>query len=233
MGFFDARCMVSGVSLKGSSAALVLLEQIADAYRPIALAITGTYNRLGCIDNIQEDDNTDLILNFFLEKLNSGEFVAKAHYFEPKGRSSIEHLLHSFERNINDYPTAAVLGGRPIVFALICKTVWDTLARAGPTSGGSPEQWFGQLFKDVFIAEGIYRGKLPSVSRHLRELHAVADFLGRRGLAWRPADDVSQHYPEEMRQYLDEARQAFHDSDVILEALKDYEDEVSDLLTDD
>jgi hypothetical protein len=235
MGFYDARCMVSGVSLKGTDAALILLEQAGDAYRPIALAITGNYNRLGCIDGIDEDDNTDLILEYFLAGLRSGEFVA-VEYPQENGFTpieGIENLLNCFERNINDFPTSAVLGGRPIVFALICRAVWTALARSGPTSEAAPEQLFAQLFNSVPVAEEMYREKLSGVTRHLRELSAVADFMGRSGLVWRQADDVSQHYREEIRQYLDEARQSFRDSPVILDALKDYQDEVSDLLTDD
>src|SRR5262252_9175675 len=74
VGFYDCRCMVTGVSLKGSDAAAVLLQKAAGVYRPIALAMKGNYNRLGTIDHISEDANTRLVLKFFLAKLG-GAFV--------------------------------------------------------------------------------------------------------------------------------------------------------------
>ena len=82
MGFYDCRCMVSGVSLKGADAALVLLQQAGEAYRPIALAIVGNYNRLGSIDGIEEDANTKLVLEYFLGKLRSGAFAVDVDYFQ-------------------------------------------------------------------------------------------------------------------------------------------------------
>ena len=109
--------MVSGVSLKGANASLVLLEQTGEVYRPIALAITGNYNRLGSIDGIKEDANTKLVLRYFLGKLRSSEFAVDADYFRGHGCypiKNIEQLLACFERNINDFPNAAVLNGRPV-----------------------------------------------------------------------------------------------------------------------
>ena len=40
-------------------------------------------------------------------------------------------------------------------------------------------------------------------------------------------------YPEEMRQYLAEARQSFADSTTTMVALRRYEEEVAELLEDD
>src|SRR5262249_34844158 len=138
-----------------------------------------------------------------------------------------------FERNINDWDGAAVLHGRPVVFALIARKIWDRLARSGPAAQWSATQCFGSLFKDVSVAEEIYRGSLTKVTKHLRELSAVSHFLTGRGLAWKPADDPGQDYAEEMRQYLEVARETFRDSAVMLEALKDYEREVADLLEEE
>jgi hypothetical protein len=234
MGYYDCRCLVSGVSLKGADAVLVLLHQAGEAYRPIACAITGNYNRLGSIDGIEEDANTELILDFFLGKLQSGAFVVDTEYLGGHNCypiQDVEQLLTGFERNINDYPRAAVLEGIPVVFALVCKAVWDGLARA-PTPG-TPATWFQELFKSVPVAEEMYGGRREAVSGHLRELAAVSRFLAGRGLVWRSADNPGQDYPEEMRQYLAEARQTFRDSAVMLDALKQYEGEVGGLLGDE
>ena len=142
-------------------------------------------------------------------------------------------MLGCFERNMNDHNSAAVLAGKPVVFALICRAVWDALA--GPDSPGqqSGTTLFQQVFKDISHAEAIYHGNLSKVSRHLQELSAVSNFLVGRGLAWKPADDPGQDYAEEMRQYLEEAKQTFRDSAVVLEGLKAYEQEVGDLLEED
>jgi hypothetical protein len=236
MGFYDCRCLVSGVSLKGADTALVLLQQTGDAYRPLAPAIQGSYNRLGAIDNIDEDANTELVLALFQARLAAGDFVIDEESFRIAGNypiEDVEQLLWGFERNINDYNRTAVLNGQPVVFALICRAAWDTLARAFSPGKGSATAWFRQLFEGVPAAEEIYRGSLKEVSMHLRELVAVGNFLAERGLAWKPADDPGQDYPEEMRQYLAEARQTFSDSPVLLDALKRYEHEVRDLLQDD
>jgi hypothetical protein len=235
MGFYDCRCMVTGVSLKGADAALVLLQQAGDAFRPVALAVTGNYNRLGSIDDIKEDANTELILEYFLGKLRSGELAVDADYFEGRDGypvEDVEQLLACFERNINDNPDAAVLGGRPVVFALIARTVWVALARAAGPVRTSGTALFRRLFPDGPAAD-IYRGSLTKVSRHLRELAAVSDFLDGRGLAWRPAESTGQDYADDMRQYLTEAKRIFNDSVVMLEALKNYEHEGRDLLQED
>jgi hypothetical protein len=236
MGMYDCRCMVSGVSLKGGDAALVPLQRIGKAHRPIALAITGNYNRLGSIDGIDEDDNTQLVLDYFLGKLGDGGFVVDVDYFQ--GRDcypieDVEKLLACFERNVNDHREAAVLGGRPVVFALISRAVWDALARGVPPPAGSASTWFGQLFNGVPVAEEIYHKQLTKVSRHLREMAAVVAFLTERGIAWKPADKPGQDYAEEMRRYLAKARRTFSDSAVMQAALNDYEREVADLLEDD
>jgi hypothetical protein len=236
MGLYDCRCMVSGVSLKGADAALVLLQQAGDSYHPIALAIKGNYNRQGSIDGIRQDANTDLVLKYFLARLKEGRFVVAADYFRTHGCypiKGIERLLTCFERNINDYYNAAVLDGQRVVFALICRAVWDALARAGPPAREPASARFRRLFGAVAVAEEIYQGSLAEVSKQLKELSAVSNFLADRGPGWRPADNPGQHYPEEMRQYLAEARQTFSGSAVILDGLKGYEREVSDLLQDD
>ena len=232
VGFYDCRCLATGVSLKGSDAALVLLQQTGAGHRPIALAITGAYDRLGAIDNIDEDDNTELVLAYFLAKLRSGEFAVDEDYFRAAGRypiNALEQLLWGFERNINDNGTAAVLHGRPVVFALICRKVWDAVARCGAPAGSDTAR-FGKVFNDVPVADEIYRGSLTKVSRQLRALSAVSDFLAARGIGWKAPDDPSQHYSDEMREYLAEARHTFRDSEVVLAALKAYEREVGDLL---
>jgi hypothetical protein len=236
MGLYDCRCMVTAVSLKGADAALVLLQQAGDSYHPVALPIKGTYNRLGSIDFIREDANTRLVLTYFRARLKDGGFVVDAGYFRDRGCypiKTIERLLTCFERNMNDYFNAAVLGGQRVVFALICRAVWDAVARASPPAREPASARFQRLFGGVAVAEEIYRGSLAEVSKPLKELSAVSEFLTDQGLGWRPADHPGQHYPEDMRQYLVEARRTFSGSAAVLDGLKAYERKVSWLLEDD
>jgi hypothetical protein len=233
MGFYDARCMVTGVSLKAADAALVLLDRQGNECHPIALAIQGAYNRLGSIDNIDEDENTELVLGYFREKLRSGELIIDPDEAGGDQINDIEHFLGLVERNVTMEYDAAVLNGRRVLFALIAQVVWDRVASSAPPEPGSDAGRFGSLFPAGGVADGIYREHLEDVSTHLRELTAVAQFLAERRIAWRPPDDHFQHYGEEMREYLAAARQAFHDSPAVLAALKRYAKDAGDLLDDD
>ena len=235
MGFYDERCMVTGVSLKGADAALVLLQQEGRDYHPIALAIKGNYNRLGSIDGIEEDANTRLVLTYFLKQLEEGQFVVEADYLETCNFypiEDIERLLGGFERNINDNGTAAVLDARPVAFALISKTIWEAIAAADPLDEEELTDLFEQVFEDDPIPAAMYDGQLKKLAGPLRELAAVSTFLAGRGIKWHPAEDGTQDYAEEMRGYIAEARRIFEDAPVILAALNEYEQEVADLLED-
>jgi hypothetical protein len=139
----------------------------------------------------------------------------------------------AFERNINDNPTAAILNGRPVVFALIARAVWGAVAAAAPPPSAPTATVFQRLFKGVPAAEGIYRGRVAQVAGHLQELSGVHKFLAGRGLTWRPAEDPSQHSAAEMRAYLEAARQAFRDAPAVLQGLKAYEAEVAELLKEE
>lgn len=236
MGFYDCRCMATGVSLKGADAALVLLQQAPGEYVPISLAIKGNYNRLGSIDGIEEDANTRLVLRFFLEGLRSRAFTVEEEYLAEHGCfpiRTIEDLLQGFERNMNDGPGHTVLHWKPVVFGLIARAVWDTIAQAAPPAAEPVSAVFERLFTASSVGASIYDGSLTEVTGHIGEVAAVDTFLASRGLHWQPSEATGQDYPEEMRQYLGEARRTFSDSATIMEALRRYEGEVGELLEDD
>jgi len=236
MGFYDCRCMVTGVSLKGAGAALVLLQDSAGEYCPISLAIKGNYNRLGSIDEIEEDANARLVLKFFLDGLPLGTFTVDEEALAREECFPIrtsEDLLQGFERNINDGPGYAALNGQPVVFALIARAVWDTIAQHASPSDESAPIVFQRLFAVSSVGAQIYAGALGEVCTHVGESAAFDALLKERRLPWKPAEDPGQDYPEEMRQYLGAARQTFADSAIIMEALRRYEVEVGDLLKDE
>jgi hypothetical protein len=238
MGFYDYRCMVTGVSLKGAATALVLLEELDRSHRPIALAITGNYNRLGSIDGIEEDGNTDLVFAYLRAKHQSGEMVVDPAELEYRGMDDLEALLALIERNVTESPNSVLLGGRRIFYALICQEVWKAVVCAHQPKEESASDLFARLFKGVPIAEDIYKGQLTGVKRHLQDLAAVSDFLTSHGLTWKRPNpgnegEVSQHYGEEMRQYLEEAKLAFHDCPTMLQGIEAARAEAGDLLEDD
>jgi len=223
MGLFDCRCMITGVSLKGADTVVVLLGQNETAYYPISLGIKGQYNRVGGIDQpATEDANMRLVLNHFRAKQQSGELDL--------GRPSknIYELLGEFAEYI-DWDDASNISPGAVVYALICRAIWEAIVRSAPAA-----MRFDQLFAGVREAKEIYRGDQTEVVDPVRELAAVNDFLTRRGIAWTPPELPNQDQAEDMREYLAEARQAFQDSASVLAGLCDYEAEVHDeLLVDE
>lgn len=235
MGFYDCRCAVTGISLKGANTALVLLQQVADGYAPVALAVKGNYNRYGSIDLLDEDENTALVFGFFQSALRSGDLVIDEDYFRGSDYFPFKRLadvLQAFERNMNGNSRAALLNGVPIEFALVSSTVWDAIARAAPPPE-TPVVLFQRLFGASPIATAIYANGLDAVPAHVAEFAAVDAFMRGRGLSWAPTEAGGQDYPEEMTEYLEEALRTFADSPVAQVALLNYALEVEDLLEEE
>jgi len=229
--------MVSGVSLKGADTVLVLLENAGSSYLPAALGIKGKYNRLGGIDMIEEDESVNLIEGYFQNKLRSGELKIEDRYLQspPQGFSqkySAEWFIEVLERNINEDPQAAVLNGRPLVFALICKAIWNSITSSAQASDASDENLFSRLFDGRSIPSAIYNGGLTTVRPQLAELYAITEFFRAGEIVWIFTEADSQHYDDEMNNYLSAAREAFAGDSFVLRGLDDYESEVEDLLAE-
>jgi hypothetical protein len=221
--------MISGVSLKGASALLVPLQEIDGALVPIALAIKGRYNRLGSIDGIEADANTSAVLKFFLDRLASGEFVVDADYLRKEKLfpiATIEQLLQAFERNINDHSQAALLNRRPVVFALIGNSIWQSIVEAETLRILPLETVLGSNS----VATQIYAKGAYPVRDSVAELDCISNFLNSRNLPWQSAGDPGQHYPDDMQAFLNAAKEKFRDSEMLLAGLRAYEGEVQELL---
>jgi hypothetical protein len=217
--------------------ALVLLEDLGPRHRPIALAIIGNYNRFGSIDSIKDNANTKLVFGYFRDKHKSGELFVNPVEFEYRGMSDFEALLMLIERNVTEGPDTVLLNGRNIFYALIHQAIWKAVVRDYAPQGESSNNLFGRLFDGVSIAEAIYKGRLSKVKRQLQELAAVSDFMTSRGLTWQRPNpenegEGSQHYGSEMRQFLQEAKRAFHDCPTVLQGVAAAESEAGDLLDD-
>ncbi|MFI8438694.1 hypothetical protein ACIGJO_34190 [Streptomyces sp. NPDC079020] len=241
MGLYDFRCAVTGISLRGTDAVAVGLVAGEGGYRPVTLGITGNYNRLGSIDGIKRDPNTDLVLEYFCRCAWSGDFVMAEEYADAYGDPphGIDSLLSYFERNVSDSSEerpAATLYGRRVFSVLVARPVWNALADEFAPAGDAPEVWFREVFGDAREPEELYRGGLAEVVRDIRALAAVNGFLGARGMGWSLPDEDEiggQHYGPEMRQFLSEARRRFQDVPSVLRALDGYAEAAGELLEDD
>ncbi|MEU7632478.1 hypothetical protein AB0C34_21205 [Nocardia sp. NPDC049220] len=234
--------MITGVSLGAVDATLVLLRRVGGNYQPIALGISGSYNRLGAIDGITKDANTDLILRYFLDAKGAGRFFTQdqtsnvdVDWLPPD--AVIDDLVHVVERTtsfVDDdlYQPSSVLDGVPIVFALIAQPVWDALTI---TASGKPvADLFAAASSECGIAEEIYRGQLAQVDDQVRQFAAVSDFLATRERTWAPSgtlylEEGEQHGFDDMTRFLDRARREFHDAPVLLTGLAVYERQIADL----
>lgn len=229
MGFFDCRCMVTGISLVRTGAVLVVLRQSDDTYQPITLGIKGTYNRLGSIGAIREDVNTELVLTYFLAKLRDGSFTIDANYQRFARNfpiTDIERLLNCFERNlnhgfINDREVTRLYGDK-VAFAMVARPVWRALAATVAPSPPSTEAWFARLFGDSPIAGEIYRGRVAEVGDQVRALYGVSEFLAARGRSWAPTTESGQHSDADERRFLVEARRSFGEVAVLRAVLEEH-----------
>ncbi len=243
MGFYDCNCMLTGISLMGIRATTVVLQRSGDTYAPITLGITGTYDRLGKVDGIREDLNTELVLRYFMDRSLDGRFFAddqtSVHDGGLSSDSDIEDLLHFVERTdasialgIDESPSAALDGGA-LFSALIAQPVWDAVTAGPATSDSSSDQRFRRVFGDTSAPNEIYRERLLELTTPLNQLAAVDDFVKVHGLRWAPVPEPSQryatdgyggqHYLEDIQEFLDRAKHDYRDEPVVLTGLADYE----------
>ncbi|WP_218021536.1 hypothetical protein [Nocardia acidivorans] len=245
--------MITGVSLSGIDATLVVLQCEGDGYRPITLGITGTYDRTGSIEGVRENLNTQLVLRYFVERHRDSRLFAENQINKGEqltSDSDIEELLQLIERTnaaigSDHHSASTVLDGAVIVFALIAQPVWDAIVDGAPTPERSADRQFQQLFGETSLAGEIYRGQLPNLATPLDQLSAVNDFVDAHGLRWVPPSEPSQRYPidyggqhsYEIREFLDRAKRDYADDPAIqvglaaYEQLIDWDDEGEDTVT--
>ncbi|MEV0294184.1 hypothetical protein [Nocardia sp. NPDC050710] len=241
MGFYDCNCMITGVSLMGIDATLVVLQRRGEIYLPITLGIAGTYDRLGGVDGVREDLNTELVLRYFVDRYRDGRFFAEDQTSISVGDwltsdSDIEELLQVIERThlaIGDdiYSASTLLDGHMIVFALIAQPVWDAIVDRVPAPNQSLGRQFRRLFGTTVAAADIYQARLPELVIPLGQLAEVNNFVEAHGLRWAPASEPSQRYPtdyggqhydEKIREFLDRAKHDYRNDPVVLTGLANY-----------
>jgi hypothetical protein len=148
-------------------------------------------------------------------------------------------VLGYFERNFcdsSDERPALALHGRPIVYCIIAKLVWDAVAEAFAPEQGTPEVMFKELFGDSPIAAAIYRSAPHDVVDQIRDMYAVDTFMRAHGIAWSPPDieiHGAVYLDEETQAFVTEARSRFVDVPAILGALDRYAQEQARFNDDD
>lgn len=243
MGFYDCRCMISGISISGVDAAtLVLLGQADGSYRPIAAGIAGDYSGYCAIECGTKDSHAIMVYAYFMDRLRDGRFVIRYSHIITDGTppTDIDNLIWHIERNFLGFlefaglphVRIATLDGGLVVFALIAQPGWDAVTGGATVGQETVEALFSRLFGDASRAHELYQGRLAEVSHHVAQLSAVDDFVRGRGLTWAPPAEPAQRYPtdmgalyasEEMRMFLGEARRDLGDVAALLPVLDAHE----------
>lgn len=241
MGFYDCRCILTGVSVDFVGATAVILRCTATGYEPITLGLSGEYDGYGTIDGITEDRNSKLVYEYFTRQSRSGRFMARIHpqedLVEFNDDFNLDALIDLIENSWSLSPTfegddfevlpLAVLDGDPLVFALIAQPIWDAVAAAVPG-----EASLHAVFGEATVPQEIYGSHLVDVDRQLRDFAAVHAFVRAHQLRWAPPADPSQRYPTEMgsqrdndenTEFIAQARADYRDSPVLLAGLDAYE----------
>ncbi|ART68808.1 hypothetical protein BTO20_09600 [Mycobacterium dioxanotrophicus] len=241
MGFYDCRCMLTGVSVDFVGATAVILRCTPAGYEPVALGVSGDYSGYGMLWGLTEDRNTQLVYEYFSRLSRSGRFTARMHPLEDPveftDELDLEQVLGAIESSWSLSPPydgedlevlpLVVLDGANLVFALIAQPIWDAIAAAGPA-----EASLQAAFGDATVPQEIYGGHLSEVEPQLRQFAAVNAFVRAHGLRWAPPADPAQRYPTEMgaqrdddenAEFIAQARRDYHDSPALLAGLDAYE----------
>ena len=221
MGLYDYRCMITGLSLASSKTILVLTAKYETTYLPVALPVSGQYNRLGAIDMITEDQNCASILAYFQSKINSGD--VKVDWSEVYWNGSflnqivnIEQLFTAVERGVTMEYDCVTLHNNRIEFSLIDATIWAELIHFDgtqqETNRSHPDTW-----------HEIYKNPVPDYDQSVIAFNNVQCFLDKHKIKWLPPNDSGQHYEEEVAAYLEAAKSKFQDEPLILKGIAEYE----------
>ena len=221
MGFFDMKCMLTGVSIDFVGTMAVVLRYTPTGYEPVSLGLSGEYDGIGHLDGLRPDPGTELLYDFLQGCLRSGRFVTTYGYNESDLDDSYRldamfGLIENYWMGDDGYeqPTA-VLDGAPLVYATIARPIWDAIA----TTAASAPATLHTVFGDNPIPHEIYGAHAMEVDAQLQELARIADFVSARGLRWAQPFDPDQRYPTD-----GQARGGGESVELVAQARLDYAD---------
>ncbi|WP_418003095.1 hypothetical protein ACNO8X_24420 [Mycobacterium sp. PDNC021] len=221
MGFFDMKCMLTGVSIDFVGTMAVVLRYAPTGYEPVSLGLSGEYDGAGHLDGLRPDRGTQLHYDFLQGCLRSGRFVTTYGYNESDLDDSyrLDAMFGLIENywmgdDAYDEPTA-VLDGAPLVYAAIARPIWDAIA----TTPGTGTATLHTVFGDRPIPHEIYGAHEAEVDAQLQEFARIADFVGTHELRWAQPFEPDQRYPTD-----GQARGEEENSELVAQARLDYRD---------
>ena len=238
MGFFDIKCMLTGVSVDYVGAVAVVLRCTPTGYEPVSLGIPGEYDGTGSI--FPDDDRAaELFYDYLAQQHRNGRFVVKpavdGDAVDFSGDYGLQGLLsYIMDSWLLAWPSdgesftpmpLTVLDGATLVNGLIAQPVWDAIVAAG-----SGPATLDAAFGDSAIPREIYGSHVAEVDPHLRALARIAEFVRAHELRWAPPAEPDQRYPstgdqwgeDEAAELVAQARLDYRDSPAVLAGLDVY-----------
>jgi len=240
VGFFDIKCVLTGVSVDFVGAVLVVLRCTPSGYEPISLGIPGDYDGTGSIFPEGDDRAVELFYDYLVQQHREGRFVVKpavdGEVVDFPGEYGVQGPLtyimdswllawpHDDDEPFTPMPLAT-LDGDTVVYALIAQPVWDAIVAAG-SAPATLEAAFG----DGTIPREIYGTHAAEVAPQLQALARITEFVRVHELRWAPPADPNQRYPshgdqwgeEENAELVTQARLDYRHSPAVLAGLDAY-----------
>ena len=243
MGFFDLRCMLTGVSVDYVGAVVVVLRCTPSGYEPISVGIPGDYDGTGSIFP-DEDRAADLLHGYLVQLHRNGRFVVESavageavDFTDQYGlQGLLSYIMDSWllawpsdDESFAPLPLT-VLDGATLVNALIAQPVWDAIVSATSGSAMLGSAMLGNPFGDCAILREIYGSHVAEIGPQLNALARVDEFVRSHELRWAPPADPDQRYPsdgcqwgeDECAEYVAQARLDYRDSPAVLAGLDAY-----------
>lgn len=132
MGFFDFRCLASGLSLCGERAVAIWLLRDGEKFVPISLPVRGAYDRLGSVDGVKTDSNTARLLDAFESALAAKRLKLKGDaawtWKNDSHVHGMERVLRVIERSTSQ--GEASLSGKELALTLVHERIYDAVVAA-------------------------------------------------------------------------------------------------------
>jgi hypothetical protein len=208
VGFFDFRCPITRLSLRGMDAVHIALVAVTpERWAPLTLPIRGNYDRLGSIDFIKPDGVTARFVDGFMRMIKAGRVRAPGASRELDAvlrAPGLEALLKLFARANTDSigsVSTFTLDGRALRQMLIHAGAFEALAPDVPTRAPGYEALEQQLlrapidplaremFEEVIIGDDDLRLR---ASVALTRIAALDAWLAAGDRSWAPGDEAHQ-----------------------------------------